>query len=77
MALELHDGFPTRLSVAGIPDGSHACPKGLRHSFGGQAVSKGITLNMVQTWLEQAQLTTTAVYANAVGEEEQSVTAHL
>ena len=31
--------------------GPHASPKGLRHGFGVQAVSKGIALNMVQKWL--------------------------
>jgi integrase len=37
--------------------GPHASPKGLRHGFGVQAVSKGIALNMVQKWLGHAQLT--------------------
>src|SRR3954447_20790067 len=32
------------IAVAGIPDGPHACPKGLRHGFGVQAVSRGIAL---------------------------------
>jgi site-specific recombinase XerD len=63
------------IAAAGTPDGHHACPKGLRHGFGVQAVSKGIALNMVQKWLGHAQLTTTAIYANAVGEEEQSIAA--
>src|SRR4051812_8549687 len=39
------------MKAAGIPDGPHACPKGLRHGFGVQAVSRGIALNMVQKWL--------------------------
>ena len=65
------------VAAAGIPDGPHACPKGLRHGFGVQAVSKGIALNMVQKWLGHAQLTTTAIYANAVGEEEQSIAARM
>ncbi len=39
------------IAAAGIPDGPHACPKGLRHGFGVQAVSRGIALNMVQKWL--------------------------
>src|SRR5215204_4721394 len=60
------------IAAAGIPNGPHACPKGLRHGFGVQAVSRGIALNMVQKWLGHAQLTTTAVYANAVGEEHRS-----
>ncbi len=29
------------IAAAGIPDGPHACPKGLRHGFGVQAVSRG------------------------------------
>jgi site-specific recombinase XerD len=37
-----------------------------------QAVS-GIALNMVQEWLGHAQLTTTAIYVNAVGEEERLI----
>ena len=61
------------IAAAAIPDGPHACPKGLRHGFGVQAVSRGIALNMVQRWLGHAQLTTTAIYANAVGEEERSI----
>jgi hypothetical protein len=63
--------------AAGIEEGPHACPKGLRHGFGVAAVSKGIALNMVQKWLGHAQLTTTAIYANAVGEEEQSIAARM
>ena len=80
MAVEPHDGFPAGAggdAAAGIPDGPHACPKGLRHGFGVQAVSRGIALNMVQKWLGHAQLTTTAIYANAVGEEEQSIAARM
>jgi integrase/recombinase XerD len=65
------------IAAAGIPDGPHACPKGLRHGFGVQAVSRGIALNMVQKWRGHAQLTTTAIYANAVGEEEQSIAARM
>ena len=55
------------------PGGPHASPKGLRHGFGVTAVSKGIALNMVQKWLGHSQLTNTAIYANAVGEEEQNI----
>ncbi|USQ74754.1 site-specific integrase (plasmid) [Roseomonas mucosa] len=65
------------MAAAGIPEGPHACPKGLRHGFGVQAVSRGVALNMVQKWLGHAQLTTTAIYANAVGEEEQSIAARM
>jgi integrase/recombinase XerD len=65
------------IKAAGIPDGPHASPKGLRHGFGVTAVSKGIALKMVQKWLGHSQLTTTAIYANAVGEEEQSIASRM
>ncbi len=54
-------------------DGPQASPKGLRHGFGVAAVSAGIPLNLVQKWLGHAQLTTTAIYANAVGAEEKDI----
>jgi len=54
-------------------DGPHASPKGLRHGFGVAAVTAGIPLNLVQKWLGHAQLTTTAIYANAVGAEEKDI----
>jgi integrase len=54
-------------------DGVPASPKGLRHGFGVAAVSAGIPLNLVQKWLGHAQLSTTAVYADAVGAEEQDI----
>jgi integrase len=60
------------MQAAGL-DGVHASPKGLRHGFGVAAVSAGIPLNMVQKWLGHAQLTTTAIYANAVGAEEKDI----
>ena len=50
-----------------------ASPKGLRHGFGVAAVTAGIPLNLVQKWLGHAQLSTTAVYANAVGAEEKDI----
>ena len=49
-----------------------ASPKGQRHGFGVAAVTAGIPLNLVQKWLGHAQLSTTAVYANAVGAEERT-----
>jgi integrase/recombinase XerD len=60
------------MAEAGIA-GPHASPKGLRHGFGVTAVSAGIPLNLVQKWLGHAQLSTTAIYANAVGAEEQDI----
>jgi integrase/recombinase XerD len=52
------------MMAAGL-DGPHASPKGLRHGFGVAAVSAGIPFNLIQKWLGHAQLTTTAIYANA------------
>ena len=53
--------------------GPQACPKGLRHGFGVAAVCAGIPLNLVQKWLGHAQLSTTAIYADAVGAEEKDI----
>jgi len=60
------------MDAAGL-DGPQASPKGLRHGFGVTAVSAGIPLNLVQKWLGHAQLTTTAIYADAVGAEEKDI----
>jgi integrase/recombinase XerD len=60
------------MEEAGL-SGPAASPKGLRHAFGVAAVANAIPLNLVQKWLGHAQLTTTAIYANAVGAEEQDI----
>jgi integrase/recombinase XerD len=60
------------MEEAGL-SGVKASPKGLRHGFGVTAVSAGIPLNLVQKWLGHAQLSTTAIYADAVGAEEQDI----
>lgn len=62
---------------AGIPDAPHRSPKGLRHSFGVNATVNGIPLNMLQKWMGHAQLSTTAIYADAVGKEEQDIAAKM
>lgn len=50
-------------------EGPEASPRGCATA----AVSAGIPLNLVQKWLGHAQLTTTAVYADAVGAEEKDI----
>jgi integrase/recombinase XerD len=60
------------MEAAGVT-GLHASPKGLRHGFGVHAVSSDVPLNMVQKWLGHAQLSTTAIYTNAVGAEEKKI----
>jgi integrase len=60
------------MDAAGIT-GLHAMPKGLRHGFGIKAVTSSVPLNMTQKWLGHAQISTTAIYTNAVGPEEKQV----
>ena len=60
------------MQAAGIR-GTQASPKGLRHGLGVAAVQAHIPLNLVQRWLGHAQLSTTAIYAEAIGQEEQEI----
>lgn len=60
-----------------ITTGIHATPKGLRHGFGLHAVRSGVPLNLIQRWLGHASLTTTAIYLQAVGSEEQEIAARM
>jgi integrase/recombinase XerD len=64
------------MEAAGIA-GPQASPKGLRHGFGVACIEKGIPLNLVQRWLGHAQLATTAIYADAIREEERGIAARL
>lgn len=57
--------------------GVQASAKGLRHGFGVAAVQASIPLNLVQRWLGHAQLSTTAIYAEAVGQEEYDLVARM
>jgi integrase len=58
-----------RMTQAGIK-GAMACPKGLRHGFAIACISQNIPLPTVQKWLGHARLETTAIYLNAMGDEE-------
>jgi len=60
------------MQAAGL-DGPQASPKRLQHGFVVVAVSAGSPLNSVQKWLGHAQLTTTAIYGDAVGAEEKDI----
>lgn len=62
---------------AGLPDAPHRSPKGLRHGFGIHATVSGVPLHMLQKWMGHAQLSTTAIYADAVGKEEQDIAARM
>ena len=54
-------------------DGKKACAKGLRHGFAIHALTKKIQINMVQKWMGHSQMSTTAIYANAIDEEERDI----
>jgi len=62
--------------VASI-NGLYASPKGVRHGFGIKATASEIPLNMTQKWLGHAQISTTAIYADAIGPEEQQLAARM
>ncbi|WP_254604158.1 site-specific integrase [Leisingera sp. ANG59] len=53
--------------------GAQACPKGLRHGYGIHAIRSGVQLNMLQKWMGHASMSTTAIYANAIGAEELAI----
>ena len=53
--------------------GPQATPKGLRHAFAVAALQSGVPLNLVQRWLGHARISTTAIYANVIGDEERII----
>ncbi|QIG79452.1 tyrosine-type recombinase/integrase [Stakelama tenebrarum] len=56
---------------AGV-DGPMATCKGLRHGFGIHAAACGVPQNLIQRWLGHSASTTTAIYVDAVGQEERA-----
>ncbi len=65
------------MKAAHITTGPHASPKGLRHGFGLHAIRCGVPLNLVQRWLGHASMTTTAIYLQAIGNEEREIAARM
>jgi integrase/recombinase XerD len=53
--------------------GPRASPKGLRHSFAVVSLQADVPVTIVQRWLGHSRLSTTEIYAQAVGEEEQAI----
>jgi site-specific recombinase XerD len=45
----------------------------LRHAFGINAVRVGIPLNLIQRWMGHASMKTTAIYLDAIGDEEREI----
>lgn len=65
------------MEAAEIASGPHRCPKGLRHGYGVHAIASGVPLNMLRKWMGHASMETTAIYANALGAEEQGIAARM
>ena len=53
------------------------CKKGLRHGYGVHAIGSGVPLNMLSKWMGHASLEVTAIYANALGEEQHNIAARM
>lgn len=51
--------------------------KGLRHSFGIHAVTHNVPLNVVQSLLGHASMSTTAIYVDAVGDERRALVSRM
>ena len=65
------------MKQADIAEGPHRVPKGLRHGYAIHALNKGVPLNMVSKWMGHSIMEITAIYANAVGEEQQAIAARM
>ncbi|MCB9958704.1 MAG: site-specific integrase [Rhodospirillaceae bacterium] len=61
------------MEAAGIEDGPHASPKGLRHGYGVAPISAAVPLNLLSRWMGHAMIETTAIYANALGDEQRAI----
>lgn len=60
--------------IAANLSGKLAMPKALRHAFGVQTTAGArIPLNMVKKWMGHSRIETTAIYADAVGDEERKL----
>ncbi len=65
------------MQAAGIK-GPWGVPKGLRHALGVEGTAEArVPLNVMQRWLGHSRIETTAIYTNAVGEEERSLATRL
>ena len=65
------------MDAAGIADGPHKTPKGLRHGYGVHAIGAGVPLNLLSKWMGHASLEVTAIYANALGAEQHGIAARM
>ncbi len=63
--------------AAGIEDGPHRAPKGLRHAYGIHAILKGVPVTSLRKWMGRAKLETTAIYVDAIGAQQQEIAARM
>jgi integrase len=80
VAVVAHDRLVARARGADRrrhPGRPHRCPKGLRHGYGVHAIGSGVPLNMLCKWMGHASMEVTAIYANALGAEEQGIAARM
>lgn len=61
----------TVMAACGIT-GAHAMPRGLRHGFGIANAEENVPPGLTRRWMGHARLETTAIYQDAVGQEEQA-----
>ena len=64
------------MTQAGIT-GSHATPKGLRHSFGVHCAFSNVAMPLCQKWMGHSDIKTTAIYYQIVGKEELEMASRL
>jgi integrase len=55
--------------------GPMTCPRGLRHGFGIRCAAEKVPPNLIQRLLGHSSITTTAIYLDAVGDEEREFVA--
>lgn len=58
-------------------DGPQAMPKGLRHGFAVAALEADVPITLVQKWMGHADLRTTAIYTEVLGEEERRIASRM
>ena len=62
---------------ARISYGPHRTVKGLRHGYGIKAIVSGVPLNMLSKWMGHTHIKIKAIYADAIGPEEQDIAARM
>lgn len=55
--------------------GPMACCRGLRHGFGMRAAGRHVPPNVIQRWMGHSSSATTAIYLDALGQEERDFAA--